>query len=319
MAFGGDVVLWAAWLYYVEGRTQNDVAAALGVSRASVANYIAEARRRKLVRIELAPDLLARVEASKALAAKFGLEEVHVAPVPAAAKTRDGAAAARRAVGGAAAHLLACRLGDGVRLGVAWGRTMLDLARALPEMELPGATVAQMSGSSLLDNDSSPEACTTLIAARLGARCRNFHAPSVVRAQALRDALIAEPSIQRQFALLRRCDLVVFGVGEVDPALGLADAENAPPGVIARYAELGARAALIGRFINEAGAEVPGPLDGRRIGMSLNDLRAVPARVMVVGGEAKKAAIRAALAGGYATHLVVDAGTAGALLEEDGP
>ena len=54
MAFGNDALLWATWLYYAEQHTQNSVAAALGVSRASVANLLSEARRRGLVTISIA-------------------------------------------------------------------------------------------------------------------------------------------------------------------------------------------------------------------------------------------------------------------------
>ena len=36
-SFGDNAVAWAMWLYYAEGRTQNEVAQTLGVSRASVA------------------------------------------------------------------------------------------------------------------------------------------------------------------------------------------------------------------------------------------------------------------------------------------
>ena len=39
-----DVVTWAAWLYYIDQMTQIDVAKAIGVSRASVVNYLQEAR-----------------------------------------------------------------------------------------------------------------------------------------------------------------------------------------------------------------------------------------------------------------------------------
>ena len=49
--FVEDTTAWATWLYYAESRTQAEVAKALGVSRASVANYLADARRRGLVTI----------------------------------------------------------------------------------------------------------------------------------------------------------------------------------------------------------------------------------------------------------------------------
>ena len=73
LEFGGDVVAWAAWLYYVEELTQNDVATRLGISRATAANYLAEARRRGLVRISVDAGVLARMQVSQALARRYGL------------------------------------------------------------------------------------------------------------------------------------------------------------------------------------------------------------------------------------------------------
>ena len=315
LAFGGDALVWATWLYYGEALTQADVAQALGVSRASVANYLAEARRRGLVKIDLEPGLLARVAESRALAARFGLEEALVAPV--SKRESEDPAALRRRLGAAAAHALAARLSEGMTLGVAWGRTMLELARALPERRLPSMRVVQVSGSSLGDAESSPEACTALIAGRLGARCQNFHAPAVLTSAATRDALLAEPTLARHFERLRACDMIVLGIGEVNRAVTWADTEFVTEGVVEDYLTAGAAGILIGRFLDAAGREIAGPLSGRQIGMELADLAAASVRVAVAGGSEKIAAIRAALAGGHATHLVTDARTARRLLEED--
>jgi DNA-binding transcriptional regulator LsrR (DeoR family) len=207
-------------------------------------------------------------------------------------------------------------LRDGMTLGVAWGRTMLELARALPERRLPGLRVVQVAGSSLGDAESAPEACSALIAGRLGAQCRNFHAPAVLTSRAVRDALLDEPSLRRHFARLRACDLVVLGVGEVTPSVSWTDADFAPDGVLDDYIARGAVGILIGRFFDEAGREIDGPLSGRQIGMAFADLAAAPARLAVAGGPEKIAAIRAMLAGGHATHLITDADTARRLLDD---
>lgn len=314
VAFGGDGLIWATWLYHAEGRTQSEVAEALGVSRASVANYLAEARRRGLVRITLEPTLLQRVAASKALTERFGLNGAHVAP--ALEPSDDGAATAlRQRVGAAAAHVLTPLLTPQTTMGVAWGRTMLELARALPDRSLPGLRVIQVSGSSLGDAESSPEACTALIAGRLGARCQNFHAPAVVTSRSLRDALLAEPTLLRHRGRLKACDLVVFGVGELKPGLVWSDTDFLPDSVAHEYLALGAVAVLIGRFVNAAGTEVDGPLGGRQIGMELTELKRVPLRLCVAAGPEKVEAIRATLAGGFATHLVTDEATGRHLLE----
>lgn len=312
--FGGDQVAWAMWLYYGEARTQNDIARALGVSRASVANYLAEARRRGLVSISIAPETLSRVDAARRLADAFGLAGAYVLPADPDASGDE--VALRRRLGAAAALTAPIFLSDGMVLGVAFGRTMLEFARALPERVFPCATVAQVSGSSLGDAETSPEACTALIAGRLGAQCRNLHAPAVVGSEALRDALMAEPTLARHFRLTSACDVAIYGVGEISADTTWADTDYITDEVKSDYVARGAVGVLIGRFIDARGREVAGPLSGRQIGMSLDRLAAVRTRICVAGGPPKIDAIRATLAGGYATHLVTDAPTAAALMED---
>ena len=308
--FGADVVVWAAWLYYVDGLTQSEVAAALGVSRASVVAYLQAARERGVVRIAIDPAALAKVTLARTLGARFGLKEVHVIP----ALALEGAPLTGR-LGAAGARLLLDSLATGDVLGVAWGRTVLAVARALPHRPVPGLTVAQVAGSAIGTAAFSPELCTSVIANRLAARCVNLHAPALLSSAAVRDILLQEPAITKQFDLIRACTKILFGIGDVLPS-GTAFASGFVPLEAGQaYLEGGAVAVVIGQFIDAHGRHVPGPLDGRLVGITLDELRRVPERICVAGGAEKAVAMRAALRGGYATHLVTDADTAALLLE----
>ena len=59
LRFGDDQYVWASWLYYQEGMTQNDIAQAMGISRATVISYLNEARERGIVNISIEPGRLA--------------------------------------------------------------------------------------------------------------------------------------------------------------------------------------------------------------------------------------------------------------------
>jgi DNA-binding transcriptional regulator LsrR (DeoR family) len=48
-----DAVNWAAWLYYADEMTQSEIAKTLNVSRATVVNYLQEARSRGIVSIRI--------------------------------------------------------------------------------------------------------------------------------------------------------------------------------------------------------------------------------------------------------------------------
>lgn len=303
-----DAVVWAAWLYYADQLNQNDIAKAMSVSRATVVNLLQEAREREIVTIRLRTDLVCRTSLARALASRFGLAEALVIPSRGAESLVDR-------LGEAAARLLGDQLRGSDVIGVAWGRTVLAAARAitLPEPVSP-LTVVQVAGSSTASEDFSPELCTSLMAGRLGARCVNLLAPALLSSAELRDRLLAEPMLVHQFELIRSATRILFGVGDLGAASTIQRSGFASAEIIGRYAAAGAAAVVIGRFIGAGGHPVPGELDCRMVGLTLDELRAVPVRICVAGGNAKRDAIRAALAGGYATHFVTDVETASKLV-----
>ena len=69
------------------------------------------------------------------------------------------------------------------------------------------------------------------------------------------------------------------------------------------------------RYFDSAGNDVSSDLQRRIMGMSPDQLRAVPRRIAVAGGRHKASAIRAALIGGWVTVLITDTQAAGELLD----
>lgn len=303
-----DAVVWAAWLYYADQLNQSEVAKALRVSRATVVNLLQEARERGIVTISLRADLVARTTLARRLAERYRLVDTLVIPSRAELNLVER-------LGDAAARLLADQLRPKDVIGVAWGRTVLAAARAitLPD-PVAALTVVQVAGSSTASEDFSPELCTSMLASRLNARCVNLLAPALLSTAELRDRLLDEPMLRHQLELVRSSSRILFGVGDLGAASTVRRSGFASAETVARYAAAGAQAAVIGRFIGANGQGVSGALDDRMVGITLDELRSVPVRIGVAGGRLKAAAIRATLAGDYATHLVTDVDTAQALL-----
>ncbi|MDR3494454.1 MAG: dihydroxyacetone kinase subunit DhaK, partial [Ancalomicrobiaceae bacterium] len=84
------------------------------------------------------------------------------------------------------------------------------------------------------------------------------------------------------------------------------------------YLARGAVGVLAGRFIDERGAAVEGPLDARTIGIQLDVLASIRTRIAVAGGFDKVPAILALLRGGFANVLITDAATGRGILNADG-
>lgn len=304
-----DAVMWAAWLYYVDQLTQNEIAQILGVSRATIVNTLQEARERGLVTIRVSTEAGGRTALARRLKEAFGLAGAMVIP------DRSDAALVQR-LGEAGARVLAGMIRDGDTIGVAWGQTVLAVADliALPEPRA-GLTVVQVSGSSTGSEDFSAELCTSLLSRRIHARCVNLLAPAVLSTPALKRKILAEPVLVRQFELIHSANLILFGVGDIGPKSTVRKSAIASGEEIDAYVAHGAAAVIIGRFIDTQGRQVAGELDGRMVGIELRELAQVPVRLCVAGGPEKTEALRAALRGGYATHLVTDAASAARLLE----
>ncbi len=301
----------AAWLYYHDGLNQADVAAIIGVSRASVVNYLQEARDRGIVRVVLAPEQEAPIDLAYRLKEKFSLRGCLVIP------DDGGRTDPSWRVGSAGGRVLSAMLAPNDIIGVAWGRTVLALSQTIPETSaIPNVSVVQIVGSMLATYELSPELCTTNIAARIGARCVNLHAPALISKPEVRTLILKEPAIVEQLKLIAACTRVVFSVAGTEPGStllhsGLVSASEARP-----YIKNAAVGVVAGRFIDREGTPVAGFLDERFIGITLPDLKRIPERLCVAGGPQKTTVLRAALVGGYVTTLVTDERTARALMAE---
>ena len=304
-----DATVWAAWLYYVDSLTQSDIADVLGVSRATVIKMLQEARDRGVVSIRINPDITHRARLSRDFAARYGLEAVTIVP------SLDGAPLEQR-LGEAAALVLADALENGDVVGVAWGRTVTAVARAIsPPQGVGSLTVVQVAGSSTgRSAEFSPELCSTLLAYRLGARCVNLLAPAILSSAALRDQLMAEPALMRQHGVIMSANRILFGVGDLKPSATIRSVEMMDEATIDRLVERGAVAAIIGQTVDAEGRPISDSIYDRMVGITLEEVKRVPYRLCVAGGPDKLEAIGAALKGGFPTHLVIDSATAEALL-----
>jgi DNA-binding transcriptional regulator LsrR (DeoR family) len=308
-----DAIVWAAWLYYEDQLTQNDIAKKMGVSRATIVNYLQEARQRGVVRIVMNSEILTRTEIAKKVATLYGLDEVLVIP----SEKSGSSEALLQALGTGGARLIERMVKPGETICVSWGRTVLAIADAISlPRSIEGLTVVQVTGSSMGKREFSAELCTSIMARNVGATSVNMLAPAILSSPELRDALMGEPALKRQFDLIAQSDMIVFGVGGLSSESTMRIADVTSDEEIDAYAKDGAVAVLICRFLDNEGKQVIRELDKRVIGIELDELHRVPRRLCVAGGSRKVEAIRAVLTGGYATHLVTDFETAELLLAQ---
>jgi deoxyribonucleoside regulator len=288
------LALRAATLYYIDGLTQAEIAARLGVSRPTAGRLVARAKANGLVRIEVVvpPDMRddLHAEEEREIERRFGLTEAVVAA----------------SVSRAAAALLMRRLAPDDVLGFTWGPEQVAVADALT----PG--VASCRAVVQLDGAMSTAAYQTGTEFILG-RCSG-----VLRATAIRlpAPLYADPStvlsmrsdsvISRTLDAGRRADVMVFGVGAVSTSTTLFEGSFLDTRMLDELVSLGAVGEIGGRFFDGDGKPIDSELQQRAISVSLEDIRNCEKTILVWGGAEKRHATLGALRGGLARLLVCD-------------
>lgn len=307
---GESIVIEAAWMYYHEGLNQTEIADALGVSRATVVNYLQEAKKRGFIRISLAPSAFTTHRLAQELRQKFNLDAAYVVPDGTGSEEDQLMRVAR-----GAAEWLPGLLEPGDRLGVSWGRTVYEVAEALEQSQTKDLTVSQLVGSMATPYGFTAEICSAHMAQRLGANCINLHAPAILSDPELAARLRAEPIIRDQIDALSHCNKAIFAAGSCNHESHIVGSGLASHADLDWYVKNGATGVLCGRFIDREGHSVPGDLDARIIGVELDNLLNLKMGMLVSVGEDKVVPMLSAIAGGYVTHVVTSSATATAMLD----
>ncbi len=297
-----------AWLYYVEGLTQAEIAGRLAISRVKVVRDLQIGRQSGLVQIQINGRLASCVALERALERRFGLKEAVVVPTP----VDPGNLPAT--LGIALGTWLTDRLRPGQTIGVGWGRTLHWSVRALRRRDLAGLTVVALLGGIGRGSEINMYETASRVAETLAAQCYYLAAPAFAGSAAMRAMLLEQAGLRDILDRARRADIALVSVGTLGPG-----ATNRRIGLLgdAEAAELmaaGAVGDLLCTFLDPEGRPVDHPLNACAVGLPVSDLAGLPAAVLASGGTEKVPILRAALIGGYVNHLVTDEGTAGALV-----
>lgn len=300
----------AAWLSYVGGLTQEEIAARLSLSRVKVARLIAAAQRAGLIRVFVDGQVVECLTLERQIASRFGLAWCTVAP------EFDEADLPLRALGSAGASWLQRRLDQGGHqvVGFGHGRTLAAVVEQLPRSPRPGLQVVSLLGSLTRRAAAHPFDVIHRMAETTGAEAYFLPAPFFADTVEDKQVLTAQKSIDQVLALARTASLHVIGIGEVGPQAQLAVTGMVRSDEYAQAHRAGAVGEVLGRFVDVRGAPVDAEINSRTIALSLDELRGKEV-VAIAGGKSKVEAIAAVLRGGAITALITDEATARSLID----
>lgn len=296
----------AAWLYYMEGRTQADIADVLGTTRLKINRILSEARTNGLVNITINSPLVSTVALERELIRDFNLADAVIIPTP------MDKGQTQNLLGKSSAQFVSHYLAqnDVKRFGIGWGGTLSEMVNQLPVGNYSDLTVLSVMGGLTHGTGFNTFNIVSDIAKRLGARCEYLAAPIYASSEQSRNIILQQDVFRHAFEEIEKADLVVVSLGDATEKSLLISRGLPADASMAELRQAGAVLDVCGHFLDATGQEIDHQLNRRAITVSLEALRKVPTRVFAAGGDHKIAALAAVLKSNLVSVLISDEDTA---------
>jgi DNA-binding transcriptional regulator LsrR (DeoR family) len=296
----------AAWLYFMEGLTQAEIARRLGTTRLRINRILGDARRNGLVGITLNSELASCVALEQALIRDFKLKAAVIVPTPQDEEQIPSI------LGRAAAHFVSDYLEHHrVRgFGIGWGRTLREMTRHMRPGRYPELCVNSMMGGLTRGLEINTFDIVSELARRLSSQCQYLAAPIYASSPQSRDTIVAQDVFRDAFRRIETNELAVLSIGDVTRRSMLVRYGLPEDVGIRELRAAGAVCDIVGQFIDARGRPIDHPLNRRAIALPLDHLSRGTAVLFAAGGSHKVRALAAVLRGGYGSVFVTDETTA---------
>ncbi|MGO1164465.1 sugar-binding transcriptional regulator [Brucella sp. C7-11G] len=301
----------AAWMYYVEQMTQNDIAEALGVGRVTIVRLLADARARNEVKITIEGKLASLTALEVELEKTFGLERAIVAPLSSA--DIDPIPPISAATGA----YLSERVQHGMTIGVGWGRTLSNTLQHIGARPLNDLKVISLLGGIVQPRRSNPPEFAWQFAQIFQGEGYLIPAPALVDSKETRTALIERCGLNTVLDMADQLDMVLLSVGDIQTA----SSTSYRVGLIDEAQKLslidnGAVGDVLFHFYDINGKIVDDPVHDRVMSAKIESLQKTPQRILTSGGKEKIAALLGAVELLKPTVLITDEESAAQMLKD---
>ncbi|MBB3665155.1 DNA-binding transcriptional regulator LsrR (DeoR family) [Prauserella sediminis] len=298
-----------ARLHYQHGMTHQEIGDLLGLSRVKVTRLLADARRSGIVEITIHSSASPFGDLEAALVGRFGLQQVWIAPSFADERRTT------ESVGMAGAECLRALVPTSGTVAVGLSSSVAATAAHVHADPAPELGFVPLAGSwGGISRGMNPHEVALRLGSAFGARTYHLPAPILASSPETAAAFRSDPGVQETMRRAADADLLIAGVGGMEPRAGLL-IDELGPSEQRQLTAGGAVGDISARFFDDEGRAVSGDVDGRVVGLSLDQLSAIPHRVAVSFGPHKVRALETALRAGLMNMVVTDAETATALVD----
>ena len=215
-----------------------------------------------------------------------------------------------------AAEYLLSILTPGDILGIAWGTTMQEVVKNIPEHSIKGVDVVQIKGGVThgIEHTYTFEIITEL-AKKFEGKAYYLPVPTIVESKFICDALKSDKEIKKIMDIINACNVAIYSIGYPSKESILINSGYFTARKLENMKEQGAAGDICSRFFDLEGGVFDSKLDERTISIELDRLRDKKYAIAVGGGEVLVKGILGALKGGYMNVLITDRIAASKILE----
>ena len=293
-------------LYYNQGKTQAEIAKYFGTNRFRIAKLLQDARAEQVVEIHIHYSNERNKELEQELKETFGLSKalvVNTQYIPYIDSLKQ--------IGKVGANYLSRLLTPESVIGVVWGKTIHSVVSQLKSHAHTPITAVQMTGYPCMNNPAvDPVELVRMIATSYNGAYHYMMAPLYVSTPELRDQILEEPVIREAINQTRHMDVVLSGIG------GLSSLPLSNPAVSAYLTDRDRAKApdmvgsLYGYILDKNGCVADIDLNRKLVAAAIDDILAVPHRLIVACGRHKANVMRLAMEKGLTNEILTDAETA---------
>lgn len=298
-----------AWLYFIGGQTQQEIAQQLDITRLKVNKIIGQVRESGQVHVNVSLPLVDCIELAQKVTSRYGLADAVVVP------DLDDYLEQKRVIGEAAGTMTSELItGRDMGVGIASGRTLSFAVRSLRARPKPESWVVGLTGGVTSGSSTNTFEVATAFARALGVECHYLTAPIYCANKESREAILLSDELTDVLARTEIADIGLVSCGPLNSETSLTHIRVVKDNLDA-VLKLGAVGEFLGYFLDAQGKPIDHFLNESIIALPPDKLKLKPASILVSGGFNKIPIIRAILRGGYVNRLVTNEGVARALLQ----
>ena len=298
----------AAWLYYVEGLTQQATAKLLKINRVQVTRLLAETRKRGEVDIRINASISSIIEVERAVEHAFGIAKVIIAPM--ASEELDPT----KAIASIAGQFISNYVQSDMKIGVGWGRTLYSTLPHIRGSDLEKIRVISLLGGISQAKRFNPAEFAWQFTELFNGEGYLVPAPALVDSAETKHALLEHCGINQIFELADDLDVAFLSAGGIEGITTSYRLGHVSEAERQSLIAAGAVGDLLYNFISEDGNLVDHNVNTRVISIGIDRLKNAKDRILISGGKEKVKVLLGCLRLVKPTVFITDEITAKAIL-----